>query len=468
MIHLFYSTCYPSPHLETELEIASDLISKGEKVYFLICNAQLATCFVNTDHSQSICNVCKSKVKRGLDLINIPAENRIHFSGINSRDIKIVQEFDSIQSLKQYQHKGADIGMAAASSIISALRDHDFDVKLHQALINTHIKTGIYVYESMSILLEKIKPDFVYLFNGRFIESRPVMRLCEQKGIPFFTHERGGNLKKYMLRKNQTPHSIKSAIQDINELWGNGDTNKVAAGERFFHDRRKGIIHSWSSFTDKQKLDLLPPGFDSTKRNMAIFNSSMDEYEGISDFSNTIYDNDNEAIAKVCEDFLHDQTIHFYLRIHPNLSGLKNTQMKQIANLNYSNLTIIQPESPVDTYTLMNSVEKVISFGSTMGIEALYWGKPSILLGRSFYETSRGLFIPKNHEETISFISSTLSTTSSNEDAIKFGYWCGRFGTDFKSYSPSSVFSGKFNGVTLKSRIDKRLRLRLSKLFSKY
>jgi hypothetical protein len=115
----------------------------------------------------------------------------------------------------------------------------------------------------------------------------------------------------------------------------------------------------------------------------------------------------------------------------------------------------------------MNSVEKVISFGSTMGIEALYWGKPSILLGRSFYETSRGLFIPKNHEETKFFISSTLSS-SSNEDAIKFGYWCGRFGTDFKSYSPSSVFSGKFNGVTLKSRIDKRLRLRLSKLFSKY
>lgn len=466
MKHLFYSTCYPSPHLETELEIALDLLKKGDDVYFLTCNSALQTCFVNPSHKSVICSACSSKLTKGLDLIDLPGVKRIPFRSVDPKCFSILDElhFKNVEELKKYKYKDIDLGLAVASSLVSILRNHEFDLKKHWPNVLRHLKTGIYVYESLKLVLEDIMPDAVYMFNGRFIESRPLLQLCEQKNITFFTHERGADKDRFILIKNQIPHHLSRIIDDIEKTWIEGSSDKIKIGNKFFVDRRQGINQSWVSFTEDQKLNLLPTDFDPKKRNIAIFNTSIDEYESFPDFKNLIYSNDNEGIRKIAETFSAHPEFHFYLRVHPNLKGLHNQQMKEIKNMKFPNLTIILPEDPIDSYQLMFATEKTVTFGSTVGIEALYFKKPSVLLGRAFYENLNGLFKPSTHEEAVKLIKDDI-TVNDNSDAIKYGYWCSVFGINYKYYSPESLFKGTFLAKKLKSNFRSRVMMRLDRIY---
>jgi hypothetical protein len=292
------------------------------------------------------------------------------------------------------------------------------------------------------------------------------LRLCEKKGIDFYTHERGGQIDRYMLRKNSTPHSILFAKAEIEKLWLEAGPEKYKIGENFFLDRRNKVVQSWSVFTEEQKAGLLPEGFDKSKKNIGFFNSSMDEYEGIPDFNNPLYEDDNVGVEKICTSFLNDENYHFYLRVHPNLKGLDNAQNREIMNLGakLSNLTIIAADEEIDTYALMEAVDLVITFGSTIGVEALFWEKPSLLLGRAFYEALTGIIQPVNHNEVIKYIRDIPPVVSS-ESAMKFGYWCISFGIIFKHFNADGLFAGKFKGkrvgVSIVSKIKSKVNILL-------
>ncbi len=253
-------------------------------------------------------------------------------------------------------------------------------------------------------------------------------------------------MDRYKLRKNTTPHSLSFTKNEIEELWRNGGDEKYTIGSNFFLDRRNKVVQSWKVFTRHQKLGVLPEGFDASKKNIGFFNSSMDEYEGIPDFNNRLYEDDNAGIEKICQSFLGNENYHFYLRVHPNLKGLDNTQNKTIAGMGgkFNNLTIIQADANIDTYALMEAVDLVITFGSTMGVEALFWNKPALSLGRCFYEDLEGIIQPGDHEEVIHYINN-IPIAASNTGAIKYGYWCISFGTKFSYFKADRfVFQESF------------------------
>jgi hypothetical protein len=115
--------------------------------------------------------------------------------------------------------------------------------------------------------------------------------------------------------------------------------------------------------------------------------------------------------------------LHFYLRIHPNLKGVTHRDHMDLYQLKqYPNITIIPPESMVSTYALMDACEKVVTFGSTTGVEASYWGKPSILVGRSYYEMLDACYHVKSKEELAEALKAQLAPKD-RLGADKYGYF---------------------------------------------
>jgi capsule polysaccharide export protein KpsC/LpsZ len=115
--------------------------------------------------------------------------------------------------------------------------------------------------------------------------------------------------------------------------------------------------------------------------------------------------------------------IHFYLRIHPNLKGVTHKAHMELYDLGkYPNITIIPPESKVSSYALMDACDKVVTFGSSTGVEASYWGKPSILVGRSFYEMTGACYHMKSRDELVSAINNDLPAKD-QLGALKYAYF---------------------------------------------
>lgn len=464
MRYIIYSFCYETPHFETDLEIAKKLTNEGHEVYFLTCKEELKTCFINSEHQKAICNVCKSKINNGLKILNIKENKILSFSNKNNFKLSFDDALVSFEALKNYEYKGCDIGLGVVSSLVSTLRDHNFDVKMHSEKIKIALETSVFVYENFKQIIEKYQPDGIIVFNGRFLETKPVLHLCIQNNIKFFTHERGAQLDRYMFRENYTPHSLLYAKKEIDSIWRDASDEKYEIGTQFFLQRRNGVVQNWYTFTKKQKKGVLPENFNPNIRNVAIFNSSIDEYVSIPEFENKIYVDDNDGIEKICESFKNDKNFHFYLRNHPNLDGLDNTQTKKINELKskHLNLTVIEASEEIDSYALMEAVDTVVTFGSTIGIEAVYWKFPSILIGRTYFEDIEGLYKPNTHEEVCKMIRQDKKNVSQNSDAIKFGYWSLMYGNKFEFFKPESLFKGTFLNKKVKASLLARIILKVS------
>ena len=132
--------------------------------------------------------------------------------------------------------------------------------------------------------------------------------------------------------------------------------------------------------------------------------------------------------------------------IHPNLGDLDNTQTRALARLQSPYLTVIPAESPISTYALLGACDKVLTFGSSVGIEAVYWGKPSVLAGLSFYRDLGGVYRPGTHGELMELLRADLEPAGV-ESALMFGHFFATFGTPHKHYRPDGIFEGTFKGM---------------------
>jgi hypothetical protein len=144
---------------------------------------------------------------------------------------------------------------------------------------------------------------------------------------------------------------------------------------------------------------------------------------------------------------LGDQThdFHIYVRIHPNLTDIDNEQTRGLAALDAPFVTVIPPDSSISTYALLRSCEKAVSFGSTIGVEATYWGVPSILLGPAFYRDLGATYNPRSHDDFMQLLARDLPPRQ-REPALMYGHYQATFGRPYRHYVSSDHMRGTFRG----------------------
>lgn len=433
----------PTPLLEIGLDIACNHLESGDEVYILRCNGELETCPDNWEHRRNLCILCKSKHNNGFKVLGLSKKHVRELPQIDLSYDDIPKIFDTIEELKNYSHDGVDIGLATASSLISNCRDHKPRVREHSKWIYASLKANIYVYMCVLRELSGIKPDVFYAFNGRTSIIRSAIRACEKMRVSFYTYDVAATTNRYGLYKNDTVFGRERMKEEMLELWDRAGQNKEKEGEEFFYNNRnlkRGKMHFL--FVKDQRINLLPDGFDRSYKNITIFNSSMDEFEALEDWKSPIYKDQNDGIRRILDAFNDEEKIRFYLRVHPYLKGRSNnSQMRETIEIcaQFKNIVMIPAESPVHTYSLIDNSDVVITFGSTVGVEACFWNKPSILLGRSFYEFLDCCYKPSTHEEVVRLLRSDLSPKS-REEALKYGYWVKYQGVPFKRFEHTYVW----------------------------
>jgi hypothetical protein len=450
-----------TPHFETSLEIMQNHLSEGDHVTYLGCYASLPACDMNPTHKLAVCLFCISKRRKGLRLLNKEVKNN-NFVNLDRNDRqrlrKLRVDFRDIDDLKQYYIGNFDIGYSVASSFLFHTRDPYLDMSLRRNRVyaSRWMISAFKVYCSLKSYLETGQFDRVYTFNGRFAPFRGVLRACQEYNIECVLHERGSSIYKYALYRNALPHDLNKGEIDIIKAWEDStDENKERVAADFYHGRAAGKDDSWHSFVKKQRENMLPEKWDAKKTNIVLFNSSEDEFGAIGDeWLNPLYNSQSEGISKIVHSLERFQDkYHIYLRMHPNLAGVVNKSLTDIYKIKAPNFTIIPSESEISTYALIRAADKVVTFGSTVGIEAAFWGKPSILAGISYYRNLGSVYTPVSHQELIEMLLSDLQPKN-KEGALKYGYYQNTFGINYKHYVPENLKKGKFKGKELTSFIE--------------
>ena len=459
-ILLFSSHILWESHYETELEIIQRHIDQGDEVIQLYCASSLPLCDANPEKAFSRCIQCMAKRNNGLALLSqtIPS---IPLELLSDLDRTAIQQFkwnaNTIEELKEIKYQNFDVGYAVASSLISLLSNPNPIISEHREKINLMMLSTIEMYHSILNQLQKHKVDVLYVFNGRLMHAKAAFKAALHLGVKVLIHERGSTFKQYELYENHLPHDLAKMAIKIKKFWeeNTDEEFKIEKAAYFFENRRKGNILSWKSFTDQQEKGSLPEGFDPNKKNIVIFNSSEFEFAAVGpEWNNPLYKNQNEGILKIVSEMLAHPEYYFYLRLHPNLASADPVNYAQIVAFKSPNLSIIMPDALLDSYHLLDNAHKVIGFGSTMGIEATYWDKCSIMAGHSMYETFDVVYRPQTHQELISLLLDDSLVPKDKLGTYIFGYYYAASGITFKYYEPSSYKEGVYKGVKLNGDID--------------
>ena len=446
-----------TPENETDLELAQIHLDQGDNVVLSYCQADMLACDLNPSHDLIMCKTCISRRFAGLPLLSqrISTRSFLDLSKETRAELETLRtQFDTLEALKQYRIGNFDIGYAVASSIISDDRDPKPDLAEKTGLIRDFIVSAFTVYRSVQRYLDEHPTDCVYVVNGRLAPVRAAFRACQSRNVDCYIWDFGHDLQHYDLCRNGLPHELDLIYQRIIQQWQTTpDTHRREnLAKEFYIDRTHGVIPNWYSYLTRQKEGVLPENFDSQKHNIVIFSSSEDEFEGIDeDWDKTLYSDQLEGVRLIADSFASEPAFHFFLRLHPNLRRVHNLYTNQLRALTRPNLTVIQPDDAISTYALMGAAEKVLTFGSTMGVEAAYWGKPSILAGRAWYEKLGSTYNPSSHAELIEWLKTDLPPKS-KEGALKYGYFMQTYGEPYKYYRGTSPHTGAFKDTVVRAR----------------
>ena len=476
MKKLYYSCCsYAAPHTGVLMDYMITDVKEGHQVVWSYCHGVQSSCFINKNANGAKCKICHILYK---GLIRECDHN------IDVKPLKMVSKKDAYapfdykdsSELRAIVYKGVSIGLSILSFYISETRNMKFEIgKENRKYFDYLLRENCAFVDRIYEIVDEVKPDCICIYNGRYYENRALYDIARMRGLKFESAEVvGGFNEPYRCCKyvDSLPHSIKKFTEGVHKSWDeseDSEEHKMAIGTDFYEKRKNGVAAADKVYITSQIKGLLPEGFDTSKKNYIIFNSSSDEIASIGgewDEGENMFESQYEAIRFLCQNSSPD--IHFTLRIHPNLRGIPYTYHTDLYKLTdeFSNITVIPPESKISSYALLDFADKVIVFGSTMGVEACYWRKPSILIGKSWYLGLDVCHKPSTRCEIIRLINSDIKPKS-KLDAIKYAYFLLDRKVRVKQTSNINVDVRYIDILGKKVQITPYMRLCGSRLFAK-
>jgi hypothetical protein len=443
---LFFLTNHGRPNMvfEIQAEIIIGHLLKGDIVNIVVDLEgdifKSQSVYPKSSAKKIAYNLLFEKLK--LILVEFKDQVNIHsylFKDNISSSIGDYLKNDEVLSLKGMEYKGYNIGYGVSSSLITNSREHKLKIKNNKSKVLREIKVSEIVIDTIEYYSKLLQPDLVYIFNGRLAANAPLVNFCKNKKINFKVFEFTTRKDKYHLVDNSIPHDLPYRNKEMEDLWNDESVNfleKEKIGKSFFQNQMNGIELLEESFLKFQDRSFKINKNKDVKI-ISFFNSSIDEFASVPNWDEYVYIYENEvhAIEAICNRYRDNRSYQFILRIHPNLKFLNNSQIKSLRKLErLANLKIIEPDSSVYSYELIKKSDLTIVFGSTIGVEACFLGKPAISLGKAFYENIDVVYFPKTEKELFDLIECNFLKAKPKENTYKYGYWLLSYGEDFKKY----------------------------------
>ena len=437
-------------HFETDLELAERHLNAGDQVTMMVCHGDLLACDPNPTHDVGRCARCVGRHRTGIARLSgrVQVEPFIQLTDKDRRELRgLKSNWGSVQELNEFTVDNFDAGWAAQSSLAAHFMRPDYSVHDQHDQIRRTLLSSVAAFRSVQNFLSRVHVDRLYVFNGRYATLRAVLRAAESKGVPFFVHERGSSFEKFSLFENHAPYDIEYFQDEIRRAWDRANPElRELIGASFFADRVVGINSEWYSFSKRQELGKLPETWKDGARNIVIYLSSSDDLDCVREMvqGKTFYDNQYQAIDKIIASASEHPDLNLFVRAHPRSAKMPEVGAHRLLAMRLPNLTVIPADSPISTYAMMRKATRVVSFGSTTGMEATYWGIPSILGYRSYFDKLGCIHIPKSHDEMMNMIVRDDLPPADKNGALMYGHFLKTFGTPFRYHQPTGIVGGTF------------------------
>ena len=447
-----------SPHFETSIEISIQAKKKGDDVIYNFLNIPFLILRIpkhlNLNFFKNyfyVLKESKQKIEILKKLFLFKIELKI-LSKINNPHIYLKCLHYSIfhpldfNRLKKYEYDSINLGVGAVSTYVSLLGNDNPIITWRLVKLKKILFEAAYAFELTKKIISDQNPNLVITFNGRNNIDNAILKACKIHNIPVKVHERGATYEKYELFEPPL-HSYTNVYKRMIDYWNESnlsENKKKEIATDFFTKIRNGVSIGWESFSSHFDDEL---NFNiNNKKVITYFVGSDDELVCVEldeIDKQPLFETQKEAVRFLMDLISIKNDTELIIRVHPNISNKSKEQKEYWNNLKGKNVTLIKSDSKVNSYLLIEKSFCILTYGSTVGIEASFWNKPSILLGLSYYRSLNCTYSPSNLIELTDLLNSDNLLPFDNSNSYIYGYYFNSFGKNYEYYSPKNLFEGE-------------------------
>lgn len=361
------------PHVEHLYYLATIVAKDGHEVFFLTCDGVVSNCYSRAIKGKRKLVECPKCILGGVR--SFPVKNITSVSRSSTQlDVKVLDE------------------LALSSSCTLNRTESEIEWNEPQVVA---VRESLYgpinkVHQSALRWIEDNGLEAVVCFNGRMDLTRAVTYACEQKNIPYVTHERTWFGDGLQLIPNANCLSLKALGDMVKEYDDKPLTSEQAylagrlAGERFLQTNSL----EWRLYNENPEPAPWPLKSDGPK--VLVIPSSKNEFAGHDEWR-TDWEDNTKALDDLFEAFSirPDQVV---VRCHPNWAENIGKVVGDRSLALYRNwaernsIYCISSEQKASTYDLIQQADIVVLNGGSSAVEAGVCGKQVICMGPSTYQ----------------------------------------------------------------------------------
>jgi hypothetical protein len=353
---------------------------------------------------------------------------------------------DSIPALRQFRFEGAALGLGALSSLIFRLMDSEPAFAENRALIDRLLTSSFQAYDLTRGLLAQFRPTRVLVYNGRFACSKGIWEAARLSGAEVWFHENVSTYERFYY----SPLPVSSAASGraaLRDGWARAGEDREAIAAKFFSPGRGGapiLETTWRNPEDRTDGRSLP---SRGLRRIVFFVSSIDEYAAVDNaVDQVLFDSQRSTLEWLISWTRERPDTELIIRVHPRMLRLAARERGWWDSLASENVIVVPAESPVDSYALALSADRVVCFHSSLGAESTYLGKVSILVGDASYRGLDCVYEPDSNAELERMLEDDSLSPKPKENCLPFGYRRLMGGEEFRFYQPASFSEGSLFG----------------------
>ena len=459
-----------SPHLDGGMEIAISNALAGSIVDYIFIGKKLpyVECYIPCKHKDSLPreDILISYVNEYMNSKN--CHNLRFITPEIDRLPKIDNlclEYDSFESLKELNYDGFTYGESILGCTSDTIKSASFSPGNNYELINSFNQDYLITYLFLKNHFYHSKYDLCYVFNGRYPYSKAVTNIAKKNNIEIRYHEKA-------VRAINTLHITKVPVSNLynyketiasrwkKAMLSNQREEFIIQAKEWFDRRLKEYKVGFKSYKYNEEIDINSSNLSTSSNDFFTFSffcNSPDEFlwVGPEEYPRRGWDEPIEAILDIVS-IARNVKLNFKMivRIHPNLETkdyLDSESMMILSDI--QEIEVIPSSSKTSSYSIVKESDVVFTVGSTIGIESVYLGVPSVLMSTAIYEDLESTINIFNKYSLNKFLLSIKQEPSEvlqlplHNNHLAIGHYWQTEGNFLKFFKPIQHNKSSFNGI---------------------
>jgi len=258
-----------------------------------------------------------------------------------------------------------------------------------------HVQSFLSMQMLCQNILDKKKFDLFLIANGRYPTQTAMRIIAEENKMDFICYEHG-------MPKGESFHFAPFQTQEFGKM----QQFIKSQIEMEIQDRKQEIESSAIQWLENQETNLdqnpfitrdskqsLQGRFNTEKPLAVIFNSSIDEKFSNMGVNLNGWESQKQATLEISK-ALNAQGFEVLVRIHPNTANKSWWDLVNLVGfLKRNRINFILPWDGPSSYALLKEARIILTWGSTISMEAVARGIPTIVYGRTMYDEIAGAII---------------------------------------------------------------------------